>query len=109
MPATPVEQDKPKNTSRYICWSDPPVRAALFTHHFETAFVVGYQHHVEGARPDVAWAHIPFAPNPSYATRLRMARPELAAVLDLLVDRFLCRNSPAYVRAAREPLQAAFR
>jgi hypothetical protein len=59
-----------------------PARAALFTHHFETAFLVGYQRFVEGARPDVAWAHLPFVPNPSYAQRLRAARPELAAIID---------------------------
>ena len=59
-----------------------PARATLFTHHFETAFLVGYQRFVEGARPDVAWAHLPFAPNPSYAARVRAARPELAGVID---------------------------
>jgi hypothetical protein len=62
--------------------ADLPARAALFTFHFETGFLVGYQRLVEGARPDVAWAHLPFAPNPSYALRLRAARPELAQVLD---------------------------
>jgi len=61
---------------------DLPLRAALFSYHFETAFLVGYQRFVEGARPDVAWAHLPFAPNPSYAQRVRAARPELAGVLD---------------------------
>jgi hypothetical protein len=64
-----------------------PARAALFTFHFETGFLVGYQRFVEGARPDVAWAHLPFAPNPSYALRLRAARPELAPVLDAYRDR----------------------
>jgi hypothetical protein len=59
-----------------------PARAALFTHHFETGFLVGYQRFVEGARPDVSWAHLPFAPNPSYAERVRAARPELAPVID---------------------------
>jgi hypothetical protein len=59
-----------------------PTRAALFTHHFETGFLVGYQRFVEGARPDVSWAHLAFARNPSYAARLRAARPELAGVVD---------------------------
>jgi hypothetical protein len=61
--------------------ADLPTRAALFTHHFETAFLVGYQRFVEGARPDVAWAHLAFVLNPSYAERLRAARPELAGVI----------------------------
>jgi len=59
-----------------------PLRAALFTHHFETGFLVGYQRLVEGARPDVSWAHLPFAPNPSYAARVRRGRPELTSVID---------------------------
>ena len=61
---------------------DVPVRGALFTHHFETGFLVGYQRFVEGARPDILWAHLPFAPNPSYAERVRAAQPELAPVID---------------------------
>lgn len=64
-----------------------PPRAALFTHHFETAFLVGYQRFAEGARPDVSWAHLPFAPNPAYAERLRAARPELAPALDAYLGR----------------------
>ena len=63
--------------------SDLPVGAALFTHHFETGFLVGYERLVEGARPDVSWAHLAFAPNPSYAARVRAARPELTAVIDV--------------------------
>jgi len=59
-----------------------PARAALFTHHFETGFLVGYQRFVEGARPDVSWAHLAFVRNPSYAARLRAARPELDGVVD---------------------------
>jgi hypothetical protein len=62
--------------------SSLPMRAALFTHHFETGFLVGYQRFVEGARPDVSWAHLPFTPNPSYAERVRAARPELSPVID---------------------------
>jgi len=63
--------------------ADLPMRAALFTYHFETAFLVGYQRFVEGGRPDVAWAHLAFAPNPSYAARVRAAEPELAPVIDV--------------------------
>jgi hypothetical protein len=59
-----------------------PARGSLFTHHFETGFLVGYQRYAEGARPDVAWAHLAFAANPSYARRVRAAHPELGAVLD---------------------------
>jgi hypothetical protein len=62
--------------------SDLPVRAALFTHHFETGFLVGYQRAVEGARPDVAWAHLAFAGGPGYAERVAKAAPELSPVLD---------------------------
>jgi hypothetical protein len=62
--------------------ADVPVGGALFTNHFETGFLVGYQRFVDGARPDVLWLHLPFAPNPSYAGRVRAAAPELAAVLD---------------------------
>jgi hypothetical protein len=62
--------------------SDLPPRAALFTHHFETGFLVGYQRFVEGARPDVAWAHLAFAAGPGYAERATAARPELGPVMD---------------------------
>ncbi|MBN2573157.1 MAG: DUF2723 domain-containing protein [Deltaproteobacteria bacterium] len=62
--------------------ADVPARGALFTQHFETGFLVGHQRFVEGARPDVLWAHLPFAPNPAYAERARAARPELAPVID---------------------------
>jgi hypothetical protein len=59
-----------------------PMRAALFTYHFETGFLVGYQRFVEGARPDVLWAHLAFAAGPGYAERARAARPEANAVID---------------------------
>jgi hypothetical protein len=62
--------------------SDLPPRAALFTHHFETGFLVGYQRFVEGARPDVAWAHLAFAAGPGYAERATAARPELGPIMD---------------------------
>jgi hypothetical protein len=62
--------------------SDLPARGALFTHHFETGFLAGYQRFVEGARPDVLWAHLAFAPGPGYAERARAASPELAPVID---------------------------
>jgi hypothetical protein len=59
-----------------------PARAALLTFHFETGFLVGYQRFVEGARPDVAWAHLAFAGDPGYAARVCAARPELCPVVD---------------------------
>jgi hypothetical protein len=62
--------------------SDLPARGAFFTHHFETGFLVGYERFVEGARPDVLWAHLAFAPGPGYAERARAALPELAPVID---------------------------
>ncbi len=58
-----------------------PPRAALFTHHFETGFLVGYHRLVEARRPDVAWAHLAFAGGPGYGARLSLAHPELAPVL----------------------------
>ncbi|HEX7505755.1 MAG TPA: DUF2723 domain-containing protein [Polyangia bacterium] len=58
-----------------------PPRAALFTHHFETGFLVGYQRFVEGIRPDVAWTHLAFAAGPGYAERALAARPELGPVV----------------------------
>ncbi len=61
---------------------DLPPRSALFTHHFETGFLVGYQRFVEGARPDVAWTHMAFAAGPGYAERAIAARPELGPVMD---------------------------
>jgi hypothetical protein len=61
--------------------ADLPARSALFTSHFETGFLVGYQRFVEGARPDVAWGHLAFAAGPGYAERATMAHPELAGVL----------------------------
>ena len=64
-----------------------PVRSALFTHHFETGFLVGYQRFVEGARPDVAWVHLAFAGEPGYAARVRAAEPELRSVVDAYRER----------------------
>jgi hypothetical protein len=61
--------------------SELPPRAALFTNHFETAFLVGYRRLVEASRPDVAWAHLAFAGGPGYSERLGLAEPELAPVL----------------------------
>jgi len=61
---------------------DVPSSGALFTHHFETGFLVGYQRFVEGARPDVLWAHLAFAPGPGYAERASAALPELAPVIN---------------------------
>jgi len=58
-----------------------PPRAALFTNHFETAFLVGYQRLVEARRPDVAWAHLAFAGGPGYAERISLAEPDLAPSL----------------------------
>jgi hypothetical protein len=63
-----------------------PARAALFTFHFETGFLVGYQRLVEGLRPDVAWAHLAFVGDRGYAGRLRMAQPELGGVLGAYRD-----------------------
>jgi hypothetical protein len=61
--------------------ADLPPRTALFTHHFETGFLVGYQRLVEGTRPDVAWTHLAFAAGPGYAERAALARPELGPVI----------------------------
>jgi hypothetical protein len=64
-----------------------PLRAALFTAHFESAFLAGYQRLVEGRRPDVAWAHLGFLGHPGYRDRMMAAeadlRPPLAARLSL--------------------------
>jgi len=62
--------------------ADLPARAALFTHHFETGFLVGYERYVEGARPDVDWAHLAFSAGPGYAERIAAALPELGPVID---------------------------
>jgi hypothetical protein len=59
-----------------------PARAALFTNHFETGFLVGYQRFVEGVRPDVAWAHLAAAKGTGYADRIRASQPELVPVID---------------------------
>jgi hypothetical protein len=58
-----------------------PPRTALFTHHFETGFLIGYQRFVEGTRPDVVWTHLAFAAGPGYAERAVAARPELGPVI----------------------------
>ena len=63
-----------------------PVRAALLTNHFETAFLVGYQRLVEARRPDVAWAHLAFAGGPGYAERVALAEPDLAPSLSAYQD-----------------------
>jgi hypothetical protein len=65
--------------------TDLPPRAALFTYHFETGFLTGYQRFVEGTRPDVAWAHLAFAAGPGYAERVVAARPELGPVIDAAI------------------------
>jgi len=62
-----------------------PPRAALFTHHFETGFLVGYQRFVEGARPDVAWTHLAFAAGPGYAERALAAYPEVGPVVEAAI------------------------
>jgi hypothetical protein len=59
-----------------------PSRAALLTYHFETGFQVGYQRFVEGARPDVLWAHMAFAAGPGFAERMRAAHPESGPLID---------------------------
>jgi hypothetical protein len=64
-----------------------PVRAALFTNHFETAFLVGYQRLVEASRPDVAWAHLAFAGGPGYGERMSRAQPNLAPSLEAYRER----------------------
>jgi hypothetical protein len=61
---------------------DLPPRAALFTNHFETGFLVGYLRLVEGLRPDVAWAHLASAKGPGYYERIRDNQPELMQVID---------------------------
>jgi len=68
-----------------VLLADLPPRSALFTHHFETGFLVGYQRFVEGARPDVSWAHLAFAAGPGYAERAAAARPELVPVIDAAI------------------------
>jgi hypothetical protein len=62
-----------------------PPRTALFTHHFETGFLVGYERFVEGARPDVAWTHLAFAAGPGYAERAIAVRPELGPAIDAAI------------------------
>ncbi|HEY5282297.1 MAG TPA: DUF2723 domain-containing protein [Polyangia bacterium] len=62
--------------------TDLPPRTALFTQHFETGFLVGYQRFVEGMRPDVAWVHLAFAAGPGYAERAAAAMPELGLVIE---------------------------
>jgi hypothetical protein len=57
---------------------DLPPRAALFTSHFETGFLVGYLRLVEGARPDVAWVHLGFVHGMGYDARIRTSTPDLA-------------------------------
>jgi len=59
-----------------------PPRTALFTHHFETGFLVGYQRFVDGTRPDVSWVHLAFAAGPGYAERATAAMPELGSVVE---------------------------
>jgi hypothetical protein len=59
-----------------------PPRSALFTNHFETGFLVGYLRLVEGARPDVAWAHLASAKGPGYSDRVRDHAPELGAAIE---------------------------
>jgi hypothetical protein len=62
--------------------ADLPPRSALFTHHFETGFLVGYLRFVEGARPDVGWAHLAFAKGRGYGERVRADQPALMPVVD---------------------------
>jgi hypothetical protein len=64
-----------------------PVRAALFTNHFETAFLVGYQRLVEASRPDVAWAHLAFVGGPGYGERTALAQPDLVPALQAYRER----------------------
>jgi hypothetical protein len=94
------ETSAPDRETRALL-AELPARAALFTHHFETGFLVGYQRFVEGARPDVAWTHLPFVPNPSYAERLRAARPELAAVVEAHRDPTRLRSAWSILDASR--------
>lgn len=61
---------------------DLPARAALFTSHYETGFLVGYLRFVEGLRPDLAWAHLGFASGPGYDTRIGATDPELRPALE---------------------------
>ncbi len=69
--------------SEVRAWLDDlPPRAALLTNHFETGFLVGYLRFVEGARPDVAWAHLAFAKGIGYDDRIAATQPELTGVID---------------------------
>ena len=61
--------------------SELPSRAALLTGYFQTAFLVGYLRHVEGQRPDIAWAHLGFVRGPGYAERVFARDPDLGAFL----------------------------
>ena len=78
-----------------------PPRAALFTNHFETAFLVGYQRLVEARRPDVAWAHLAFVGGPGYGERLSLAEPELAPTLQAYRGQSLGRDRLAALDARR--------
>ena len=62
--------------------SDLPPRAAVFTSHFETGFLLAYGRQVEGRRPDAAWVHLGFVGDPGYRGRAQAAYPELVAALD---------------------------
>jgi hypothetical protein len=64
-----------------------PPRAALFTNHFETGFLVSYLRFVEGVRPDLAWGHLAFAKGTGYADRIRASQPELAGVIEAYRNR----------------------
>jgi hypothetical protein len=64
-----------------------PPRAALFTNHFETGFLVSYLRLVEGVRADLSWAHLAFAKGTGYADRIRASQPELAGVIEAYRDR----------------------
>ena len=61
---------------------DLPLRSALFTNHFETGFLLGYQRAIEGRRPDVEAAHLAFAGGPGYRDRVARSAPGLLPVVE---------------------------
>lgn len=59
-----------------------PSRAAIFTGHHETAFLLAYHRAVEGRRADALHAHLGFVRGPGYVERLQLAEPMLAEPLN---------------------------
>lgn len=81
-----------------------PVRAVLFTHHFETGFLVGYHRLIEAQRPDVDWAHLAFAGESGYRERVARSAPALSPVVDL-INRGAPASIPLQTLAKHRPVR----